>query len=327
MHLKEIYQPISRELGQVEELLRASLKKSKNKSVFKISDYLLNSGGKRLRPALVSLSARATLPQKPGTKNQELVKIASAVELVHIASLIHDDVIDEANLRHNKPTINSRYGRNVSIALGDYLYSRAFELVASCGSSDILSCIAQATALMCEGELVQVCERDNLSLLKEHYLIIVKKKTASLFAASCQAGAMLSRPPDYIRVAFKEYGLNFGIAFQIVDDCLDLVSSTEKLGKAPGSDFKMGELTLPVLNLLSQSKDKNRVLALIKRRDDEGAFKELRQRFVGCAAFHKTREDVCGYVRMAKKSLDGLGETLFKKSLVSLADFVLARLL
>lgn len=323
MELKEIYQPIERELADVDRALRASLMGTRSKSSLNLSDYPLDIKGKRLRPALVILSARATLKQRPKAAYQQLTKIASAIELIHMASLIHDDVIDHASLRHGKPTINSKYGYEASIVLGDYLYSAGFELIFSCGNLDILSCVASATKAMCEGELLQVCERDNLDLLRKRYIIIAKKKTASLFIASCQAGAMLSNRKASIQHALKEYSLNFGIAFQIIDDYLDLIGETKDLGKTPGADFKMGELTLPVLNLLTQTKDRNRLLSLIKHQESPEAFKELRQRFINSQADIKTKNDASIYIQKAKKSLNNLDNSCFRQGLSALADFII----
>ena len=324
MELKEIYQLIKKELTAVEQILEKSLKVAKNKSILEISDYLLSAKGKKLRPALVILSAKAS-QQSPSINEHSMVSIASAMELIHIASLIHVDVIDHAPLRHNKPTINSKYGQDVSIALGDYLYSKAFELISTCGNMDILSCISCATRLMCEGELIQVCERDNLDLLKKRYIIIAKKKTASLFVASCQAGAILSGSKVSMQQTLKGYGLNFGIAFQILDDCLDLIGKTQDLGKTPGADFRVGELTLPVLNLLSQSKDKDGIISLIRQKNKQETFSEIKRRFINSSAFLKTKDDVSYYIQKAKRSLDKLSESPFKKSLFTLADYIVER--
>lgn len=324
MRLKEIYRPIKKELKAVEQVLKTSLKNTGYNSISEITTYLLDSKGKKLRPALVILSAKAA--QEPSINKHSMVSIAAAMELIHTASLIHDDVIDHAALRHNKPTINSKYGRDVSIAMGDYLYSVGFNLISSCGNKDILSCISQATKTMCEGELIQVCERSNLNLLKERYILIVKKKTASLFAASCQAGAMVSSSRRPVYSALKAYGLNFGIAFQIIDDCLDLIGREEDLGKPPGADLKIGELTLPVLNLLSQAKDRNKIISLIKEQHDPGAFKDLKEKFIDSPALIKTKIDTLFYIHKAKAGLNNLEGSEFKESLLNLADFAAERI-
>jgi octaprenyl-diphosphate synthase len=321
MQLELIYQNIRQELRKVEEVLATSLGRSKNKTILKVGRRLLETGGKRIRPALVILCAKAS-HQSSVINEQALVSIASAMELIHAASLIHDDIIDHASLRHNKPTINSKYGQDISIALGDYLYSIGFELIASCRNTDILSCVASATKAMCEGELIQVCERDNLDLLKKRYIIIAKKKTASLFVASCQAGAMLSESGMPVQQTLKEYGLNFGVAFQIADDCLDLIGKARDLGKTPGADFRVGELTLPVLNLLSQSKDKNGIISLMKRKNKPEAFDKIKQRFINSPAFLRTKDDASFYIHKAKRSLNSLGNSCFKQSLFALADYI-----
>ncbi len=321
MLLKEIYKPVEKELVQIEDFLRDSLERSKRRSILKVNKYVLVSPGKRLRPALVALSSKAVSTIKGPEIEKQLIKIATSIELIHMASLIHDDVIDQANLRHNKPTINTKFGEDISIALGDYLYSIAFQLISACGNMDILDCISSAAKEMCEGELVQVCERDNISLLKKRYLLIIKKKTAALFAASCEAGAIASGCPEDMRLSLRRYGLNFGIAFQIIDDCLDLIGKDSELGKLAGADFKMGELTLPALNLLSCSRDKKKVISLLGQQN-KYAFREIRKRFIDSRAFLKTREDASSYLQMSKRCLGRLEESCFKQSLTFLADYM-----
>jgi len=321
MQLEDIYQPIKTDLAAVDRLLAGQLKDTRYKSILELNNYLLEGKGKRLRPALVIICAKASLKSKK-LNLKTLASIASAIELIHIASLVHDDIIDQATLRHHKPAIHVKFGQDVAIAFGDYLYAVAFELISSCNNPDLLSCISQAAKALCEGELVQVCERDNLSLLKERYILIAKKKTASLFAASCQSGAMLSCKNPKVQIALKGYGLNLGIAFQIIDDYLDLVSNEANLGKNTGLDFKMGELTLPVLNLLSYSRDKGRVLEMLKNQDEKEAFLDLRERFINSFANTKTKNDALYYVRRARNALAELSESAYKKSLFGLLDYI-----
>lgn len=323
MQLEEIYQPITKELTAVEQVLRESVEDSRYRSIPEISNYLFSNKGKGLRPAMAILSAKATSNPRSPFVAPHLINIASAVELIHTASLIHDDVIDQALLRHNKPTINSKYGQDVSIAFGDYLYSIGFRLISACRNTDVLSCIVEAARAMCEGELAQICERGNPELLKEHYLVIVKKKTSSLFAASCQAGAMISNcQPDFLN-DLNEYGLNFGIAFQIIDDCLDLISREQEIGKDVGCDFRMGELTLPLVNLFSaESTDKEELAGLLEKRNDKEAFFRLRERFIHSEAFLRTRDDAMFYINKARKNLSRLQSSSFKESLLGLTDFV-----
>ncbi len=332
MELRQIYRPIEKELGKVEEVLESCLKESRNESILKINRFLLDARGKRIRPALVILSAKASLSStrtcpSPALTDQ-LIKIASAMELIHMASLVHDDVIDRSSLRHHKPTVNSKWGEDVSIALGDYLYSVAFELISQCSNTDILQCISSATKAMCEGELLQVCERGNVDLSKQRYIVIVKKKTASLFAASCQAGALVSNPREPLHSNLKEYGLNFGIAFQIIDDCLDLVGREEVLGKTTGADLRAGELTLPLLYLLDKAdvKESEEIKKLLSlSRQDKDAFNELRGRLTSSSAILKAKKEARFYTERAKDQLDGLGKSPLKRGLLDLADYIIAR--
>lgn len=326
MQLKEIYRPVTEELAGVEQTMDSRIKSSGNKSVLMFGRYLLHSGGKRLRPALVTLSAGAVMSEKPAQIVKHVIKIASAIELIHMASLIHDDVVDHSAMRHNKPTINAKWGEDVSLILGDYLYSIGFDLISSCDNPDVLACISQAARMMCEGELIQICERDNLALLKKHYITIVKNKTANLFAASCQAGVLAVDRKTKTKDMLKDYGLNFGIAFQIADDSMDLIASRRELGKDPGADFKMGELTLPLLNLISVHKDKNKVYKLMAQKNSKIAFEDIKKMFINSGAMVKTKNDVAFYAGKAKKSLRGLKDSAFKESLFALADYMVDRI-
>lgn len=318
--LEEIYQPIENDLRFVEEVLQNRIQSINSEAISKISDSPLVNGGRRLRPALVLLFARAS--QQPNGQNKKLINIAAAMELIHMASLVHDDVIDHSKLRRNSPTINHLNGDDVAIAFGDYLFSAAFELISTCGNGNILRHISSATKAMCEGELLQVCERENLNLLREHYFLIVEKKTAALFISSCQVGGVIVNSSKRLQSAFQNYGLNFGIAFQVVDDCLDLISDRNRIGKFPGSDLRMGELTLPILNLLGQSEKKDMILDLIESRDKEKAFKKIKQEFLISPAFKQTKQDVSSYISKAKDGLEIVADSPFKNSLYNLATYV-----
>ncbi|OGW77288.1 MAG: hypothetical protein A3C51_06315 [Omnitrophica bacterium RIFCSPHIGHO2_02_FULL_46_20] len=322
MKLTDLYGPIKTELKKVEDILAERLGGKDRGVMSEINRYLLSAKGKRLRPALAILSARASSKRQSSVSIRPLVRLASALELTHMASLVHDDVIDKSDLRHNRPTINSKWGDDVSVAVGDYLYSEAFSLISDCGNPDIIACISPAIRAMCEGELIQVCERENLELLKHSYVVIVKKKTAALFAASCHAGSMLTSEDPCVRDSLRKYGLNFGIAFQMRDDCMDLIGEVRTLGKAPGADFKMGELTLPVLKLLSQKKDNGHIISLLKQTGDVRAFKKIRERFINSGALVKAREEISRYVDKAKNNLNVLAGSCFKENLLALADYV-----
>ena len=324
MQLKEIYKPVKKELEEVEKVLEVSLKDSKNESVRRINSFLLESPGKRLRPAMLILSAKAASGKSRAAVSRQLINIAAAIELIHTASLIHDDVIDHSVFRHHNPTVNSKWGEDASIALGDYLYSLAFKLIATCNNMDILDCISSATKSMCEGELTQIVERDNLSLLEERYIMIIKKKTASLFAASCQAGAILSKSPRVLEIALKQYGLNFGTAFQIIDDYRDIAAPKARLGKSPGQDIAVGEMTLPLLNLLrSVNQDKRCRLENLLKSKTNDCLKKIKLELINSDAIARTKKITLPYLNSAKDRLKSLSESEYRQALTDLVDVVL----
>jgi len=325
MNLEQIYQPITDELKSVETLLVSSISESKNPSILEMSNSLLESPGKRMRPALVILSGKAASVGGNGSSNyDELIRIATAVELIHMASLIHDDVLDKATMRHNRPSTNARWGDDISIVLGDYVYSKAFELIGKCRNPDIFACISEAIYVMCEGELTQVCQRDNWDLSRESYIVIIKKKTASLFAAACQAGTITCNHGPDIQSALKGFGLNFGIAFQIMDDCKDITSEQTVLGKRPGQDVIVGDMTLPLLNMLDlvRSRQKEELKTMVENQIDETNVQTIRQMVIDSNALYKTQEAIASYINCAKEQLDILNDSEYKKSLSRLADYI-----
>ena len=325
MNLEKIYQPIADDLKKVERFLELSVKESKNHSIRQISNSLLESGGKRLRPALVILSAKAaSADEKSSCDQDELIRLATAVELIHMASLIHDDVIDGASLRRNKPSINAKLGDDISIVFGDYIYSKAFELIGKCRNPDVFECICQAIHVMCEGELTQVCQRGNLDLSKHNYITIVRKKTALLFAASCHAGTILGGHSRPVQTTLKEFGLNFGIAFQIIDDCKDILSEERKLGKHPGQDVAAGDITLPLLNLLDVigPTERREVKRILESAIDKHSLKKIRKMLVGTSALDSTQEAALYYIGCAKHKLNELRDSAYKRSLGYLTDYV-----
>jgi octaprenyl-diphosphate synthase len=325
MNLEGIYQPIANDLKKMECFLESSIKESRNRSILAMSGSLLESRGKRLRPALVILSEKAAAVGKSSNCNQDdLIKLATAVELIHMASLIHDDVLDGAAMRRSKPSINARLGDDISIVFGDYIYSKAFELIGKCRNPDVFECISQAIYVMCEGELIQVCQRGNLNLSKDNYITIVRKKTASLFAACCHAGTILGNHSPAVQTTLKEFGLNFGIAFQIIDDCKDIISEERILGKHPGQDVVAGDMTLPLLSLLDVvgRTEKQEIAGILKSKINKSSLKKIRKMFVSSEALDLTRKTALYYIGRARHGLDELENSDYKRSLCCLTDYI-----
>jgi octaprenyl-diphosphate synthase len=329
VNLGDVYEPIADDLKTVEDLLRSSLSNSKNKSISVMNSLLLKSTGKRIRPALVILSQKATSVDGKRTKgHRELIEIATAMELIHIASLIHDDVLDKATMRHTKPSINVQYGDDISIALGDYIYSKALQLIANCRNLDVSACISEAICVMCEGELTHVCQRGNLELSKSRYIAIAKKKTASLFAACCHAGAILGNHNPSVQTSLKEFGKNFGVAFQIIDDCKDVLSEESELGKRPGQDIIAGDITLPLL-ILSEivgPAERVEIRNMLGAGNDKDNLRKLKVMLVESNALSKTCEVITSYLNTAKEHLNSLADSTYKESLGRLVDYSMQRI-
>lgn len=325
MKLEEIYQPIADDLKAVDDILRSALGGSKNAAVSDMGVELLDAPGKRMRPALVFLAERAACgPHTSKCDRRELAEAAAAMELIHIASLIHDDVLDEASLRHNKPTVNNRYGDDISIVLGDYVYSMAFQLIGRKGRAEVFSCLSEAIHAMCEGELIHVCQRRNLDLSERNYITIAEKKTASLFAASALAGAIIGNHGEAARKAMKEFGLKLGVAFQIVDDCRDVVGEASELGKEPGQDVLAGDITLPLL-ALSESvgqTEKEEIKNMLGSAAGPRKLERLKTMLAESDALSKIQQIVASYASGAKKSVDRFQDSVYKESLIRLVDYV-----
>jgi octaprenyl-diphosphate synthase len=212
--------------------------------------YAVGSSGKRLRPALALLSGAST-----GTLCPSHIDLAVTLELIHLASLIHDDIMDGADIRREKPTVNAKWGNTLAVLLGDCLFAHALKLAAAFPNSEITRRIAQAASDVCSGEIIQTQRRYDLNLAVDEYFQIIEMKTAALFAAAAELGAFISGSSPEIITAMKTFGRKIGTAYQMYDDCLDIAGSEDNAGKTLGSDLRKGKLTLPVIYLL-QSADK-----------------------------------------------------------------------
>src|SRR2546426_6268396 len=226
--------------------------------------YALTGQGKQLRPVLVALSAGAT-----GQINDSHTLAAVIVEMVHLATLVHDDVMDEAEIRRGRPTLAANWGNEISVLLGDCLFAHALKLAASFPTTEICRAVSEATNTVCSGEILQTQRRKNFELTREQYFKVVTMKTGELFALSCDLGAYLSRASTVERSALRQFGLAIGTAYQVYDDCLDLFGSEASVGKSLGTDLATGKLTLPVLVALERANagDRARLRELIERWD------------------------------------------------------------
>ena len=232
---------IASDMAAVDAVIRARLH-SEVVLVRQVAEYIVASGGKRLRPALVLLTAGAL-----GYRGPHHHELAAVVEFIHTATLLHDDVVDVSALRRGKPSANSVWGDKASVLVGDFLFTRSFELMVDVGSLDILGVLSRASSTIAEGEVLQLVSQRDTSTPEATYLEVIKAKTAKLFAAASEVGAMIAGRNGPERVALESFGMNLGIAFQLVDDALDYVGRQADLGKTVGDDFREGKITLPVI--------------------------------------------------------------------------------
>lgn len=308
-HLREVERVFQEELG------------SRHPFVEEVLAHLAGYRGKRMRPMLVLLSGLAC----GGVESAHHV-LAAAIEMIHTATLVHDDVLDDATTRRHVATINSRWSNETSVLLGDYLFTHAFHLTSSLGDARACRVIGRATNIVCEGEMSQVGERGNLHLSEDHYFDIIEAKTAELCAVSCELGARHAGAAEAICTSLDGYGRDLGIAFQIADDLLDVVGTERQTGKTLGSDLQKQKLTLPVIYLLAQSApaQATRVRGLLARPDLETRA-QLLPLLESSGAIDYARSRAVEYTVAARQKLGCLADSPAKQVLEDMADFVAIR--
>lgn len=323
MKVDELFEFIVSDLAQVEERLKEGIK-SQSELISEVSAYVLGSGGKRIRPAMVLLATRLC-----GYKDgEQAIKLASLVEYLHAATLIHDDIIDNADKRRGRPSANRQWGNGISVLVGDFLYSRSVQMLIEDRDLDVIKAFADATVRMIEGEVLELEMCKNINIAYEDYLRIITSKTAALISAACRAGALVARAePDKVE-ALAAFGLNLGIAFQLVDDALDFVAEEERLGKPVGNDLKEGRITYPLIYVLKHGTDKDcrRLQELATRENlSDQDLEEIRGLVKKYQAVEATLEIARSYSEQAKTNLRVFPENPAKHCLELLANFVMER--
>lgn len=305
------------ELDRVELQIRAQAQKF-DPAVEPYVAYILNTSGKRIRPALTFLSGGAT-----GGISGDHEKLAVILELIHVATLVHDDIIDGAEIRRQAPTANAKWGDALSVLLGDCLFSHALMLSTEFEDSVIGRKVATAANEVCSGEIIQTQRRFDMQLSKEDYFEIIRKKTAALFTAAMELGGMLNNQPEELCEELGEFGTNIGTAYQIYDDCIDLIGEEQEFGKTLRTDINKGKLTLPILNLLGSANEKQREklhrLLIQKEPIDISVLASIAD-YVG--SIEAAIDTGLEYVSVARGNLAGLPEGDHKEALIGIADFL-----
>lgn len=289
--------------------------------VERIAHHIVESGGKRLRPLLVLLAANAC-----GYKGDKHIPLAAVIEFIHTATLLHDDVVDHSELRRGKATANANWGNAPSVLVGDFLYSRAFQIMVEIGKMDVMQVISNATTIIAEGEVLQLLNQRNPDLGEEAYLQVVLGKTAMLFEAATEVGAILAEATADEREAMRLYGRHLGIAFQIVDDLLDYLSDAQTLGKNVGDDLAEGKTTMPLIHSMRVGSETDK--ELIRNAIRQGGLDDLTpviETVQRNGSVNYTREKAIEQVEHAKSAIANLPETSFKATLMQIADIAIER--
>lgn len=322
MLAKQLYGPATHLLPLVEQRLQAELQ-THYESLAPILRHGVQLGGKRLRPALLLLAGIAVDPQKVGDNH---VTLGVVLEMVHTATLIHDDVLDEADTRRRVQTINAVWGDHVSILLGDYLFSQAFRLSATLDSTAACRWIGEASRKVCEGELRQVLARDHVELDEASYIEMIRGKTAELCSVACRLGASQADAAPEIVAKLADYGTALGIAFQIADDYLDLWGDSDTVGKTLGTDLQQGKWTLPILRLLQTATESDLIqIRAILAAPSEHRFDQLMPMIEASDARDYTRQIAESFRDQACDSIASLVNSPAKRALIDLATFSISR--
>jgi len=320
--LNDVYNHIQEELGRVEESLKI-FSSSPNRLISEISTYLCQKKGKRIRPALLILCSKLL-----NYRGEEHIFMATLVEFIHTASLIHDDIIDNADLRRGRDSVHARWGPNISVLLGDYLYISTIGRSQESAHPQVIRILTDVSARMIEGELTEYHLSGNLETAEQDYIDIIDKKTASLFSAACQIGAILSRATPEQENRLVDYGLNLGLAFQVTDDLLDFQGEEKRLGKPVLSDLSEGRITLPLIYALrhdgSESRDRLRTLLERKNlnRRSKGEILDIIKADGALDYGHRKAEE---FSLRAREVVSGFPESTHRDALSLLAEFVLSR--
>ena len=319
-----IFDLVREDLALVEQEIAAQ-NSAAIEPVAEISKYLREGGGKRLRPALLLLAAGAS-----GYRGRGAIRLGAVVEMIHSATLIHDDVIDGADTRRGRPSANARWGNHMSVLAGDWLYMQSFDAALRERNFAVLDILIELTQSMVEGELLQLTRLGRIDLTETEATELAYRKTAGLFSGCSRLGAVLGNQPKNVVESLAEYGRNAGLAFQLVDDLLDFTASPEKLGKPVLSDLKEGKVTLPLIFALAISNGHGEARGLVAKVLEERGFESVRPEQITklvreTGALERSATMAREYVRRAKECLQVLPDTEYRRALMAVPDFILER--
>ncbi len=319
LNLSDLLAPVTRDMESVDAVIRSRLN-SNVVLIRTIGDYIIGAGGKRMRPALLLLVAQAL-----GYRGTHQHVLAAVVEFIHTATLLHDDVVDESSLRRGRDTANAVFGNAASVLVGDYLYSRAFEMMVEVDSMRIMQIMSEATTVIAEGEVLQLLNVHDPDVSQERYLQVVRFKTAKLFEAAAQAGAVIAGASPERQEAAAAYGRHIGTAFQLVDDVLDYSGDAAALGKNVGDDLREGKPTLPLIRVLEVGTSAQRDLVRHAIEHGEADFDAVARAIQETGALDHARHCALAEAEMARRSLDAFPISEYRQSLLEFCAFAVNR--
>ena len=318
--IHEIMQLVDVEMRQLDQCIRERLY-SDVLLINQISEYIICSGGKRIRPLLLILSTRAC-----GYSGKEHILLSAIIEFIHTATLLHDDVVDESALRRGQDTVHSVWGNAASVLVGDFLYSRSFQMMVDLKSMRIMEILAETTNTIAEGEVLQLLNLKNPDVDEKSYMNVIENKTARLFAAACQLGAVVARQTADIEQALHTFGTKLGCAFQIADDILDYDADAQTMGKNIGDDLAEGKPTLPLIYAREMCSTAGReIIDHAVRQGDVSQLEDVMEIIQGCGAMDKARQKAEEIAAGAKLLLQALPPSEHRDSLASLCSFAIQR--
>jgi octaprenyl-diphosphate synthase len=320
--LVQIFEPIREDLDTVEQQFVRHIE-SRVELIPEIGRYIQTGGGKRVRPALLLMCARLG-----GYRGENATLYASVIEFIHTATLVHDDMIDESVVRRGREAVHSRWGNDITVLLGDYLYIKSMGMALTVDSLELVRLLCEVTLRMIEGELYQLTKAGDVDITEEEHLEIIRRKTAYLFGGSAQIGGVLGDLSKEQQLALREYGFNLGMAFQLVDDLLDYTADEEVLGKPVGGDVREGKMTLPTIYLLQQEGGRARGLLeriIHNRTISPESWSELRGLLNEARVLDRAYQKAVEFATAAKRQLTLFPETPELESLMALPDYILAR--
>ncbi|NCF62120.1 MAG: octaprenyl-diphosphate synthase [Gammaproteobacteria bacterium] len=317
--IRKVFELCAQDMSSVDQLIRESLD-SKVVLIRQVAEYIIDSGGKRLRPMLVVLAARAC-----GYQGTNHLVAAAIIEFIHTATLLHDDVVDESDLRRGKESAHAVWGNAASVLVGDFLYSRSFQMMVTIDSMHVMGILSDATNTIAEGEVEQLLNMHDPEVSEESYFSVIEKKTAKLFEAACQLGAVIAGKPE-LEGSMARFGRELGVAFQVADDVLDYTADADMLGKNIGDDLSEGKPTLPlILSRKSLGPEQQAIIDATIREGGTGQIDEIVKLISDSGALRESMDMACQRSDAAMNALSFLPESPWKDAMAALASYSISR--